>query len=147
MEEAEGAKGPTPQAPSCRTTDPSSTKFESYLPTGCPPMSAVHGPKLVYRLIRSPAPGPENFRTVHEEGKYLSADACRRCSMSVSANIDGVRKLRRKVRYFKDHLICRGVIPSDAGVLEHTPSREDPEHCSWWPAQGVSRHHYFSVVT
>lgn len=116
------------------------------LPRGCPPSDAITGPKLLFRLTVKPEINPSDFRTTKEEGKFLSADPCQRCSISTLASEDAAKQHRKLIPNLRGRRIAKGVVPSEAGWLKHTPSKASYEHWSWWPAKGALRHSYFEII-
>lgn len=121
-------------------------QFGSGLPKNCPPSAATVGPKLLFRLVSNNPPSPSDFRTTHEEGKYLSSDPCQRCSISMLSSAASAQKMRKIIPNLKDRRIAAGTIPADAGAIMSTPSKNNPDHWSWWPKMHVVRHSYFEVI-
>ena len=115
------------------------------LPPGCPPIQACDGPITLFRMSATARPSADDCLTAYEAKKFVSFDGCRRRSLSSYLNKEDAERLRRRVPHFSEHQICKGVVPSGAGVHMSTPSAEGKSHWSWWPQKGVSRHTYFTV--
>lgn len=120
--------------------------FLSYLPSGCPPKNAIVGPKLLFRLVRKSRFDDADFQTTYEEGKFLRADPCQRCSISTLATEAAARHIRKVVPNLARRGIAAGVVPADAGVIQHTPSSHSNQHWSWWPAADIVRHNFFELT-
>jgi hypothetical protein len=121
-------------------------RFEHDLPAGCPPKDAISGPKLLYRLVTGRPPGADDFRTTREEGTFKNGDPCQRCSISTQASIEGARALRAAIPNLAERMIAQGTVPAGAGNLKPTPRENNPDHWSWWPTMGISRHTLFEVI-
>ena len=116
------------------------------LPPGCPPPDATDGPKRLFRLAAGLEPAASDFRTAYERGAYRDENPCQRRSLSCYSDVADADALRRRVRHFKTHHICEGVVPAGEGLHLATPSRNEKSHCSWWPSPGIVREQFFKVV-
>jgi hypothetical protein len=123
-----------------------SGEFGADVPDDCPPKAAIRGPKLLFRLVRHNPLAAADFRTTKEEGKFKTKDACQRCSISMQETEHGARALRDVIPNLAGRKIAKGIVPAEAGKLMSTPSNNNPEHWSWWPASTCARQSYFEIV-
>lgn len=102
------------------------------LPDGCPfgeSPSDANGETL-YRLIRTPSPDAEDFRShqdLHPDRHYTSCTPCQARSLSLWTTLDQCRSLRR-TKPHKSKSIATVVVAPNSGV---TKSR-DTGHVHWW---------------
>lgn len=112
----------------------------------CPPEQAVDGPMRLFRVAANNPLTASDFLTYEEEGRRPNADICLRRALSSYPDRAGADRLRRRVPHFRKHHICDGMVPVGAGKFLHTPSGQERDHWSWWPAPGIARHSFFQVI-
>jgi hypothetical protein len=117
------------------------------LPSGCPPAGATDGPILLFRLAATKKIAASDCLTPYEAGTFLTADPCRRRSLSSFKDRVDAERLRRRVPHFNAHHVCEGVVPAGAGVHVATPSQHEKSYWSWWPSKGIVRHKFFVVAS
>lgn len=111
----------------------------------CPPADAFRGPIHLFRLIQTEAPQATDFLTAEERDVYKDKPPCIRRSLSSYQSRLDASRLRSRVPHFRNHYICCGVVPADAGWHLSTPSRHQKSHHSWWPEDGIRRESYFRL--
>jgi hypothetical protein len=116
------------------------------LPPGCPPADAFDGPIQLYRLSADKKPAASDCLTPHDRGAYLTSDPCLRRSLSSYKDRVDAERVRARVTHFKDHHVCKGVVPAGEGVHLATPSTSEKSHHSWWPRKGADRHQHFKAA-
>lgn len=146
-EQDKSADGKSLALPNASANSAATVRFEAHFPVGCPPSDAVFGPKLVFRLCAGGLPEAGDFLSHYEKGLLPDADPCQRCGLSVYVTQEGAEITKRTIPYFRRHKIVSGSVPANAGKLASTPSRQNRFHWSWWPASGIVRHSFFSVVS
>lgn len=118
--------------------------FAAHFPAVCPPTDAEPAAGIVYRIVRSDPPGPDDFLSHHEAGLLPKADACLRCGLSVfRVRTDGVHQ-RNLYPRLGEFLAEGSLTPAD-GQTRLTAGRM-PTHTTWWVYDGVDRVHPFSNV-
>ena len=127
-------------------TEAGGSDYGQDLPHGCPPLQAIVGPKLLFRLVQKQNFDEADFRTTREEGTFVFGDPCQRCAISTQSTKDGARRMKRLVPNLADRHIAEGVVPANGGALLHTPTNNSRHHWSWWPRADIFRHSYFQLL-
>lgn len=109
--------------------------YREPLPEGCPPQVSeeITAPFVVFRLVRSSIPNPNDFRSQRAEkpnAVFKNITECQARGLSVFiAREDAANKLLGLPK-FRGWSVCRVTLQSGAGRIQQT---FQPSHHTWWP--------------
>jgi hypothetical protein len=122
--------------------------FSPHMPDGCPPLDAPLAQGLVFRVVKSDPPTPEDFLTYFEEDKVRPDRECDCHGVSVFRDSDDAVAYAEKFQYLGE-FIARGSLENQHGKVADTPrivNGERVSHATWWPFDGLVRHTLFVVL-
>jgi len=117
--------------------------FDQLLPETCPPESASRRQQPAYRIVRNSPPSMTDFKTHAELGLALSADECRRASLSIFATYRQAAHRRSLSPSLGSH-IAHATLTTAHGLISPLNSTG---HMDWWAYSGMVNPNEFSVVT
>lgn len=117
--------------------------FDQPLPAACPPSSATARDQAAYRIVSSNPPSAADFKTHAELGLALSADQCRRSSLSVFATFRQAAHRRSLTPKLGAHIAHANLTPAH-GVIS---PQNAVGHMDWWAYRGMVVPNEFNVVT
>lgn len=113
--------------------------FPDYFPSCCPPENSILADGEVFRIIKNETLTDEDFLTHHELGLAVTADPCKRCSVSVFdsfQNASHLQKLRPKL----GNAIAKGNLTQTAGKISDANKHG---HIDWWSFKDIERKSFF----
>jgi hypothetical protein len=113
-------------------------------PGCCPPKDAIEVEAEMYRAVEGNPPGHTDFQNAVEANKFRNSDPCARLALSLNATLDGVRHSFKLFPWRAGWQIATIGLRPHHGRVKNSPSKAQPDHVSWWPYAGVTRH---SAVT
>ena len=120
-------------------------KFPVYFPLGCPPKDAVAKELDVYRLCKSDKITPEDFLSFYQTAPRKYAKLINAYGLSVYPSIEDCYSAMRKAPHLrkKYSAVAHGITYTFTGKVLDTPSKNNPNHITWWLYEGVQPHTYF----
>lgn len=117
--------------------------FDQRLPDACPPQTATERHQPAYRIVSTAPPSVADFQTHAQLGTALSADHCRRSSLSIFATYRQAEHRRNISPRLGAHIAHANLTP-DHGVI--SPPISTSGHMEWWAYSGKVIPSEFSVV-
>lgn len=122
-------------------------EVEIQLPTDCPPSTANDHSGLVCRLIAGAAPTEKDFIShvvLYPNIQWPHDKLCDAHGLSVTLDLDGAARLRRRVGKLREHNIASATLDGSQGKVAQTG--ENAEHHTWWPTTGTKFLQLFSLA-
>jgi len=116
--------------------------FDQPLPDSCPPETATSREQSAYRIVQDKLPSMADFKTHAELGRAISADQCRRASLSIFATYHQAFH-RRSLTPKLGSYIAHANLTQQHGLISPQNSKG---HMDWWPYRGVINPSEFCVV-
>lgn len=123
--------------------------WPAHLPEGCPPPEAQEVETWIFRGVENNPPEADDFLSYKEEDpdKWTGhTKECQASGLSVFTSEADIRDAQMNVPFLEDCLIARARIEPGMGKLKHTPGRNNPNHYTFWPVDGLSLKDFFEVV-
>jgi hypothetical protein len=117
--------------------------FDQPLPDACPPQSATAREQVSYRIVSTEPPCAADFKTHAELGLALSADQCRRSSLSIFATFRQAAHRRSLTPKLGAHIAHANLSPAHGLISPQNAAG----HMDWWAYCGMVIPNQFSVVT
>lgn len=117
--------------------------FDQLLPDACPPESATSRKQPAYRIVRDSPPSKTDFQTHSELGRALSADECRRASLSIFATYRQAVHRKNLSPRLGSH-IAHAILTEAHGLIS---PQNSTGHMDWWAYSGMVNPNDFSTVT
>lgn len=117
--------------------------FDQPLPDACPPESATSRKQPAYRIVQDNPPSEADFKTHAQLGLALSADECRRASLSIFATYRQAAHRKNLSPRLGSH-IARANLTEAHGLIS---PQNSTGHMDWWAYSGMANPNDFSVVT
>jgi ribosomal protein S27AE len=116
-------------------------------PNDCPPDAATSASGTYYRMVKECPPSSTDFKSYLEEGKKIVDERkkCLACGLSVFKSIYDARH-HQNLFPAKNLSIAEANFKSEDGTTLDTPSRQYPNHATWWPQQDTVRHQLFRCI-
>jgi hypothetical protein len=110
--------------------------YDSEWPKDCPPADAESGPFQCFRAVKA-FPDPNEFRSSYESNLFKNVCPCRRRGLSILSSLEAAEHHQE---LFKDRkvIVTANLLP-EHGVVKATPTRDQPNHYTWWPPNGLNR--------
>lgn len=120
--------------------------WPDHFPENCPPEEAIPASGLVYRLLKDDHIQPWDFLSHRERfpNKNFFLPECQVCGLSVYLDIEGVRKMQRRVSSMRGKKLCYGTLTPEMGAMK--PTGHEISHRTWWPTKECDRSAPFSLV-
>lgn len=107
--------------------------FDLELPDGCPKTSVGERDVIAYRIIISDAPVKKDLETYLELGKLLTADTCKRGSVSLYETLPRAQH-QLALRPYLGKCVASIQLTTRHGRVGHPSSSG---HIDWWPYAGM----------
>lgn len=107
--------------------------FDLELPEGCPKADAGEFEGIAYRLVETNPPTKDDLLTYLELGKLLTADACRRGSVSLYSTLEKAQH-QLDMRPHLGNFVASVALTAAHGRVGK-PSNSG--HVDWWPYAGM----------
>jgi hypothetical protein len=110
-------------------------QWRKHLPDDCPPEDAIPTIGQVYRLADKNNFDENDFlshRELHPEREWEGVSECVAGGISVYTELEGILRLRRRVKSMRRKKVISGVLEPKHGKMKHTPSETHPSHHTWW---------------
>lgn len=123
--------------------------WRKHLPDDCPPEDAISTNGLVYRLadkINFDEHDFLSYRELYPSRQWEGVSECVAGGISIYTNIEGVHRLKRRVKTMKHKPILKGFLTPTHGKMKHTPSETHPSHHTWWIPEDETPWDVFKVV-
>lgn len=117
--------------------------FDQPLPDACPPQSATARHQAAYRIVKNEPPSTTDFMTHAELGLALSADQCRRSSLSIFATFRQAAHRKNLTPALGAH-IAHATLTPEHGLIS---PQNSVGHMEWWAFSGMVKPSEFGVVT
>lgn len=121
--------------------------FPSYFPKGCPPDEASGEERMLYRLCKGATPQESDFVPFYLINPTRFKNQFNAYGLSVFFTVEDCNsalskspRLREKCKY-----IACGLNNYERGKFLQTPSKENPNHVTWWVYEGIKPHSFFSI--
>ena len=113
----------------------------------CPPKEAQPANLTIYRGVRTPPVGPDDFLS-HVEAQVdgNNPNDCEHWGLSVWVSMEAVEHARRTYRGIRRWYVAQGDVTEEDGVLLVTPSSRQPEHHTFWKVFGKDISGAFQIV-
>lgn len=124
-------------------------QWRKHLPDDCPPEDAIFSNGVVYRLANKPNFDENDFLSYRELYPYRQWDGISECvagGISIYTDIEGIKRLKRRVKAMRDKPILKGELKENHGKMKNTPSETHPSHHTWWIPIGVDAPALFQVI-
>lgn len=117
--------------------------FDQPLPDACPPQSATSRQQPAYRIVRGNPPSEADFKTHAELGLAVTADQCRRSSLSIFATYRQAAH-RKSLSPKLGSYIAHANLTQAHGLIS---PQNMAGHMDWWAYSGMVNPNEFRVVT
>jgi hypothetical protein len=117
--------------------------FDQPLTGPCPPQSATAREQPAYRIVKDDPPSGADFKTHAELGLALSADQCRRSSLSIFATFRQAAHRKSLTPTLGSHIAYADLTPAHGLISPQSSSG----HMDWWAYKGMVKPNEFCVVT
>ncbi len=116
-------------------------------PDDCPPVAAITANGTYYRTVKNCPPSSTDFISYLEEGKKIvgSHKTCIACGISIFKSIRDAHHHQELFPAKKLSVSVANLVPKDGLTLD-TPSRQYPNHVTWWPEKETIRHQLFRCI-
>jgi hypothetical protein len=112
----------------------------------CPPSAAEAVTLKIYRGIRDGSITAQEFLSHVERELPSDPTNCEHWGLSVWISEPAVEHARRTYRSVRRMQIAVGEVTPDDGVLLATPTKQQPEHHTFWKVFGKDFSHKFQVA-
>jgi len=122
-------------------------EYPDFFPAGCPPIDALTDEKNLFRLCRGLVPSKSDFASYYEGNpeKYKNNINAYGLSMYQS-NEDYMEAYRKFPRVRMYSAVAKGITNNKRGSWKPTPSKNNPNHITWWVCKDVNPVDFFEIV-
>lgn len=128
-------------------------EFPKYFPDQCPPAESSEASGTFYRAVEGNPTVESDFvpywllKPQNQEIWITSGKACESCGLSLSANIDDLKRKMLVVPSIRNMNIAEGALEANMGKIKPTPSAMDNSHHTWWvPISVKDASEFFRIV-
>ncbi|MFN6538311.1 MAG: hypothetical protein RM021_018450 [Nostoc sp. EkiNYC01] len=124
--------------------------YPEYFPDNCPPKEATVPSGEFYRFINSSHTSPQEndflpWLREYPDRKYF-VTKCQACGTSIFPSLDAVNNMLAQVPALRKKKIARGVLNSDLGKIQNTPSQNEKSHHTWWIPEASEPWKLFQMI-
>jgi hypothetical protein len=126
--------------------------YSKHFPNDCPPAQAIIASGEFYRFIKKAheTAQPEDFLSWRQENSNkecpTSISECQACGVSIHSSLDDVKNLSQRIPRFKKMKIAKGSLNEKLGRIQHTPSKNENSHHTWWIPENTEPHKVFEII-
>ena len=125
-------------------------EWSDFYPPNCPPAEVEPASGTVYRLVLHDPVQADDFKSPFEEKprqfkNRSNREKCKSCGLSVHTNPQDSEQLKNRIGRLRHAQIAEGELNAALGVMNHTPSRQEQSHVSWWVPIGAEPWTVFNV--
>lgn len=126
--------------------------YPKYFPVNCPPLKSSDALGEFYRFIKKvhERPYPKDFISWRQESPEKECPAslteCQACGVSIHSSLDDAKSLALRIPRFRNMKIAKGVLSGRLGRIEHTPSRHEKSHHTWWIIENSEPWNVFELI-
>ena len=103
--------------------------WPTHFPRNCPPPDADSLSHVVYYLVASKPPIPDDFRSALERGSFVGKPECQRASLSCGLKFDDISSLQKSIPRLRNFMVSIAKLREEHGKIMQTGN---PGHYSLW---------------
>ncbi|MEA5596282.1 hypothetical protein [Rivularia sp. UHCC 0363] len=106
----------------------------------------------LYRFIKKvhETPQPQDFLSWGQENPNkecpTSISECQACGVSIHSSLDDAKNLSLRIPRFKKMKIAKGSLSEELGRIQHTPSKNEKSHHTWWIPENTEPYKVFELI-
>jgi hypothetical protein len=126
--------------------------YSKHFPDDCPPSVSKIPSGEFYRFIKKAheTPQPEDFLSWRQEFPDKecppSVSECQVCGVSIHSSLDDAKNLSLRIPRFKKMKIAKGSLNEELGRIQHTPSKNEKSHHTWWIPENTEPYKVFEII-
>lgn len=126
--------------------------YSKHFPDNCPPSLSDIASGEFYRFIKKAhqRPHPTDFLSWRQENSNkecpTSISECQACGVSIHSSLDDAKNLSLRIPRFKNMKIAKGSLSEELGRIQHTPSKNEKSHHTWWIPENTEPCKVFELI-
>jgi hypothetical protein len=108
------------------------TGWPSVFPVNCPPFESTDCNGTVIRVLYAAVPSSADFASWMDDNHPDLKKLCQSCGLSVHLHIDHLIAAAKRIPSLRGRHYASLHLTASDGKLLNTPSRNSPEHHTWW---------------
>jgi hypothetical protein len=126
--------------------------YSKHFPDDCPPSQSDIASGEFYRFINKAheTPQPQDFLSWRQENPNkecpTSISECQACGLSIHSSLDDAKNLSLRISRFKKMKIAKGSLSKELGRIQHTPSKNEKSHHTWWIPENTEPYNVFELI-
>lgn len=122
--------------------------YPDYFPPGCPPEDAKTDEQVLYRFCYGREPQQRDFVSYYLKNPQKYETNVLAYGLSVMKSREDCLRIYRGYPWARQyHSIAKGNTDKRKGSWKETPSRQNPNHLTWWVCKDVDPLLFFSMDT